>query len=486
MNKYIGIDLGTSSIKAILCDSLGNVLCEASREYELISPKELYFEQNPKIWFSCMIETLKEITKNEKIIKAISFSGQMHGLVILDKNDEPIRNCILWNDSRSTKETKYLNEEIGKDRLISYTRNIAYPGFTAPKLLWVKNNEPDNFKKISKIMLPKDYLAYKLSGVFATDYSDASGTLFLDVKNKCYSKEMLDICSINISMFPKLYESYEVIGRIKKEITDFLGINDDVDIVIGGADNAVAAIGMGINSDCANISLGTSGTILIPMNKPFLNEEGKLHSFCSANNDFYAMGCILTAASARSWWLNNILKSNDFLLDEKEARLNMHNEVFFLPYLNGERSPYNDANIRGSFIGLSTNTKRSDMSLAVMEGVGFALYDCYKCINDIDIKYLTICGGGSKSRLFVELISNIFNLPVKIGKNQYGPALGAAILAMVGSKEYKDIASATKSIIKYDDIIYPNNDTKYYQEKYDKFHRLYPLLNKFYSKCLFL
>ena len=480
MNKYIGIDLGTSSVKAILCDSCGNILKESSREYELISPKELYFEQNPITWYNSMLEAIKEITENEKVIKGISFSGQMHGLVVLDQNDMPIRNCILWNDSRSTKEIKYLNEEIGKDKLISYTRNIAYPGFTAPKLLWLKNNEPLNFKRIDKIMLPKDFLAYKLSGVFASDYSDASGTLFLDVKNKCYSKEMLDICGININMLPKLYESYEEVGKIKKEVAKYLGINDDVSIVIGGADNAVAGIGMGVNNECANISLGTSGTILIPLNKPFLNNEGKLHSFCSASGEFYAMGCILTASSARSWWLNNILNTNDFLADEKEARNIRQNDVFFLPYLNGERSPHNNANVRGAFIGLTTNTKRGDMSLAVMEGVGFALYDCFKCIKDINIKYLTICGGGSKSRLFVEIISNIFNLPIKIGKNQYGPALGAAMLAMVGTKEYKSIFDITQKIIKYDEVIYPNNH-KYYQKKYEKFHSIYPLLSEFYN-----
>ena len=275
---FIGIDLGTSSVKVLLVDENGNT---SKRDYELYFPNPGWSEQNPDDWWNAVKECIKDVSKgiDKNEIKGIATAGQMHGLVILDEHDKVIRRAILWNDGRSSKETEYLNDKIGKDKLSSYTGNIAFAGFTAPKILWVKENENDNFKKIKKIMLPKDYINYKLSGVFATDYSDASGMLLLDVKNKTWSKEMIDICGININMLPKLYESYEVIGHISSDIANELGLNNDIIVVAGAGDNAAAAIGTGtVGNGVANISVGTSGTVFIASDKFIVDPKNALHS----------------------------------------------------------------------------------------------------------------------------------------------------------------------------------------------------------------
>ena len=269
MNNYIGIDLGTSSVKMLLVAKSGEILKSVTREYPICYPKSGWSEQSPYDWYNASIDGLKELIADidKSTVKGISFGGQMHGLVILDEQDNVIRPAILWNDGRTQKETDYLNEVIGKDKLSAYTANIAFAGFTAPKILWVKENEPENFARIAKIMLPKDYLAYKLSGVFATDYSDASGMLLLDVKNRCWSDEMCRICQVDKSKLPRLFESYEKIGTVLPSVAEELGLSSDVSVSIGAGDNAAAAVGTGTvgDGDC-NISLGTSGTVFVSQN----------------------------------------------------------------------------------------------------------------------------------------------------------------------------------------------------------------------------
>lgn len=376
--------------------------------------------------------------QNKDSVRALSFGGQMHGLVLLDKNDNILRNAILWNDSRSIKETIYLNEVIGKEKLSSYTGNIAFVGFTAPKILWVYNNERDIFNRISKIMLPKDYLIYKFTNVFATDVSDASGLLLLDVKNRKYSKEMLDICHIKEDMLPTLHESSEVVGVLNKAIAEELGLNN-VKVIAGAGNNAAAAIGTGtINEGDCNISLGTSGTIFLPSDNFNVDKANALHSFCDASNKYHLMGCILTAASARSWWLEEILNTKDYDLDEKNLE---DSNVVFLPYLCGERSPHNDINARGAFINLSSVTTRGQMSKAILEGVSFAIKDCLEIAKDNGVVPLrtTICGGGAKSNSWKQIMADVLEIPVYTLKTNQGPSFGAAILAMVGDNKYPTI-----------------------------------------------
>ena len=366
---FIGVDLGTSAVKLILADELGKVLKVVSKEYPVNFPHSGWSEQSPYDWYDKSIEGIKELISgfdgNE--VKGISFGGQMHGLVMLDTEDKVIRPAILWNDGRSYKETEYLNKVIGKDKLTEYTGNIAFAGFTAPKVLWVKANEPENFAKISKICLPKDYLAYRLSGVFSTDVSDASGTLYFDVKNRTWSDEMCEICSIDKNWLPQIFESYEKTGNLKPEIAEELGISKDCIIAAGAGDNAAAAVGMGVvGKGGCNISLGTSGTIFIANDKFGVDSNNALHSFDHADGGFHLMGCMLAAASCNKWFMEEILKTNDFKTEQEGIKELGKNKVFFLPYLMGERSPINDTAARGAFVGMSMDTSRKDMTQAVL------------------------------------------------------------------------------------------------------------------------
>lgn len=484
---YIGVDLGTSALKLVMMKGNGELVKTVSKEYPLYFPRSGWSEQNPTDWFLAVKEGLKELAAcaDEKIA-GISFGGQMHGLVILDKDDNVLRPAILWNDGRSTEETDYLNNVIGKEKLSKLTANIAFAGFTAPKILWVKNNEPDIFEKIAKIMLPKDYIIYMLSGNFSTDYSDASGMLLLDVKNKKWSKEMIDICSISEDMLPKLYESYEPVGDIKPELAKELGLNEGIKIVAGAGDNAAAAIGTAtVGEGACNISLGTSGTVFISSKNFGVDSFNALHSFAHADGNYHLMGCMLSAASCNKWWMEEILKTKDFAKEQKNIDNLGENNVFFLPYLMGERSPHNDPAARGTFVGMSMDTKREDMTLAVFEGVTFALRDSLEVARSLGIKIekTMICGGGAKSPLWKRLVANILNVEVDVPMSEEGPGFGAAILAAVGCGEYESVEKAAKSIIKIKEKIKPEADLVVkYEEKYQKFKKIYPALKDVFKE----
>lgn len=484
---YIGVDLGTSALKLVMMNSKGELVKSVSKEYPLYFPHSGWSEQKPEDWFIAVKEGLKEIAAGlDDKIGGISFGGQMHGLVILDKDDKVLRPAILWNDGRSTEETDYLNNVIGKEKLSKLTANIAFAGFTAPKILWVKKNEPEIFEKISKIMLPKDYISYMLSGSFSTDYSDASGMLLLDVKNKKWSKEMIDICSISEDMLPKLYESYEVVGAIKPELAKELGLNDDIKIIAGAGDNAAAAIGTAtVGEGACNISLGTSGTVFISSKNFGVDSFNALHSFAHADGNYHLMGCMLSAASCNKWWMEEILKTKDFAKEQNNIDNLGENNVFFLPYLMGERSPHNDPDAAGTFIGMRMDTKREDMTLAVFEGVTFALRDSLEVARSLGIKIdrTMICGGGAKSPLWKRLVANILNVEVEVPVSEEGPGFGAAILAAVGCGEYESVEKAAKSIIKIKEKIKPEADLVVkYEEKYQKFKKIYPALKDVFKE----
>ena len=484
---YIGVDLGTSALKLVMMKGNGELVKTVSKEYPLYFPRSGWSEQNPTDWFLAVKEGLKELAAcaDEKIA-GISFGGQMHGLVILDKDDNVLRPAILWNDGRSTEEADYLNNVIGKEKLSKLTANIAFAGFTAPKILWVKNNEPEIFEKISKIMLPKDYISYMLSGNFSTDYSDASGMLLLDVKNKKWSKEMIDICSISEDMLPKLYESYEAVGTIKPELVKELGLNEGIKIVAGAGDNAAAAIGTAtVGEGACNISLGTSGTVFISSKNFGVDNFNALHSFAHADGNYHLMGCMLSAASCNKWWMEEILKTKDFAKEQNNIDNLGENNVFFLPYLMGERSPHNDPDAAGTFIGMRMDTKREDMTLAIFEGVTFALRDSLEVARSLGIKIerTMICGGGAKSSLWKRLVANILNVEVDVPMSEEGPGFGAAILAAVGCGEYESVEKAAKSIIKIKEKIKPEADLVVkYEEKYQKFKKIYPALKDVFKE----
>ncbi len=484
---YLGVDLGTSSIKLVVMDEKGVIKGTAGAEYGLSFPHPGWSEQSPLDWVSGMEEALKKLSEkiNLKDVAGISFGGQMHGLVILDENDNVIRPAILWNDGRTTKECDYLNKTIGRDKISAYTGNMALTGFTAPKILWVKENEPENFKKIKKIMLPKDYLAYVLSGVFCTDVSDASGMLLLDVKNRKWSKEMLDICGITENMLAKVFESYEVVGTIKPEIADKYGFNKDVKIIAGAGDNAAGAIGTGTTLDgMCIVSLGTSGTVFISCDDYAVDENNALHMFGHATGKYHLMGCMLSAASSNKWWMDEIIGTKDYSEEQKAITALGDNHVYYLPYLMGERTPHNNPNARGSFIGMTMDTTRADMTQAVLEGVTFALRDSLEIARSLGVKIDTIraTGGGAKSPLWRRLLANIMNVNVEIMNSEEGPGYGGAILAAVGCGEYKDVATAAGEIVKVKETLAPEKDlVEKYEKRYQVWKQLYPALKNVFD-----
>ena len=477
---YIGIDLGTSAVKLLLMDENGNIQKIVSKEYPLYFPKPGWSEQHPEDWYVQSMEGIKELTAecDKSQVAGISFGGQMHGLVALDKDDQVIRPAILWNDGRTGKQTDYLNQVIGKDKLSEYTANIAFAGFTAPKILWMKENEPENYAKIAKIMLPKDYLAYRLSGSFCTDVSDASGMLLMDVKNRCWSKEMLEICGITEEQLPKLYESYEVAGTLKPDVANELGFSESVKVIAGAGDNAAAAVGTGTVGDGrCNISLGTSGTIFISSEKFGVDEHNALHSFAHADGHYHLMGCMLSAASCNKWWSEEILGTKDYVAEQADIKKLGENRVFYLPYLMGERSPHNDPNVRAMFIGMSMDTTRADMTQAVLEGVAFGLRDSLEVAKSLGIQIdrTKICGGGAKSPLWRKIIANVMNLKVDIIESEEGPALGGAMLAAVGCGEYPDVETIAEKLVKVVDTVEPEPElVAKYEERYQQFRKLYP------------
>jgi len=489
MKYYIGADLGTSALKLLLTDSDGNIINSVTNSYDVSYPNPGWSEQSPYLWWDAFTKGIKELTKNisPDDIASIGVAGQMHGLVILDENDEVIRPAILWNDGRTHKETEYLNTVIGKEKLSELTANIAFAGFTAPKILWVAKNEPENFEKIKKIMLPKDYINYMLTGVFATDYSDASGMLLLDVKNKCWSWEMINICGINKNMLASLYESYQKIGTVKKDIAKELGLSENTIVSAGAGDNAAAAVGTGTVGDGkCNISLGTSGTVFISSDKFGVDSNNALHSFCHSDGGFHLMGCMLSAASCNKWFCDEILKTSEYAkeqIDITDEDLG-NNHVYFLPYLMGERSPINDTDARGLFIGMRPDTTRKDMIQAILEGVAFATKDNVEIAKSLGIQIPKsgICGGGGKSPLWRKIISNILDITLEVPLVEEGPGLGATMLSMVASGEYESVESCSKKLVKFKDTTKPDPDiSQRYQKQYEKYKKIYPSVKQLYK-----
>lgn len=487
---YIGIDLGTSAVKLLLTDEKGKILNSVSKEYPLSFPHSGWSEQRPQDWWNAVREGMKELTEHfeRRQIRGIGCGGQMHGLVILDENDEVIRPAILWNDGRTQKQTDWLNEVIGKEKLSEYTANIAFAGFTAPKILWVRENEPENFARIRKIMLPKDYINYLLTGVFSTDYSDASGMLLLNVKKKRWSKEMIEICGITEDMLPELYESYEKTGTVRKEIAEEFGLSDDVIVVAGAGDNAAAAIGTGtVKNDSCNISLGTSGTIFIACDEYKDNKNNAIHNFAHANGRYHLMGCMLSAASCNKWFAKEILKRGDYDVMQAQISDDMlgNNDIYFLPYLMGERSPINDTDARGTFIGMAMHNTQTDMYQAVLEGVAFAIRDSLEVAKDLGIKVeeSCICGGGGKSELWRKIIANVLGIRLAIPVAEEGPGYGGAMLAMVADGVYPNVEECADSLVRIKGYVDPDEEiTKRYEEKYRKYRKIYPALKQVFKE----
>ena len=490
MNLYIGIDLGTSAAKLLLMDELGEIKNVISKEYPLEFPKPGWSQQNPEDWRKAILEGIPELLTgfDGASVAGIGCGGQMHGLVILDENDNVIRPAILWNDGRTAAQVDYLNNEVGKEKLSGLTANIAFAGFTAPKILWVRENEPENFARIAKIMLPKDYVNYILTGVHACDYSDASGMLLLDVEHKCWSRQMLEIVGVTEKQMPKLFESYHCIGTVKPDVAKLLGLGEHVVVAAGAGDNAAAAVGTGVVGEGGcNISLGTSGTVFISSEKFGVDSTNALHAFAHADGGYHLMGCMLSAASCNKWLMEDILQTTDYAAQQaaiREACLG-ENHTYFLPYLMGERSPINDTDARGTFIGMTMDTTRADLVQAVLEGVAFAIRDSVEVAKSLGISITSskICGGGAKSALWKRILANVLNIPLESPESEQGPGMGGAMLAMVACGAYDSVKAVCDRFVRVAAVVEPEPAlVAKYEKRYQQFRKIYPACKRLFAE----
>lgn len=477
---YLGIDLGTSGVKVIILDEQDNLLAQASSPLEVSRPEPLWSEQNPNDWWLSTCDAIKEIkAKHPELlanIKGIGLSGQMHGATLLDENNTIIRPAILWNDGRSAEQCKQIEKNEPNSRQI--TGNIAMPGFTAPKLLWLKQNEPSNFAKVAKVLLPKDYLRFLITGDFASDMSDSAGTLWLDVANRKWSPQMLKATFLTEQHMPKLYEGTEITGVVKSDIAELWGI-DQVPVVAGAGDNAAGAAGVGVVSPNQGfLSLGTSGVYFVANERYLPNPDGAVHTFCHClENTWHQMSVVLSAASCLTWVtkLTGFKDENALLEEVQKCDFSKPNTVTFLPYLTGERTPHNNPSAKGVFFGMDNDTNAAVLGRAVLEGVAFAFADGQQVLIDAGTKIdnVTVIGGGAKSPLWGKILASVLNRPLTYREgSEVGPAFGAARLARIGVE--KSTAEQVCSKGKVTQVIEPEPVMQeFYAKQYTQYKALY-------------
>lgn len=497
MAYFIGVDIGTSGTKTVLFDELGNVITSATVEYPMYQPQNGYAEQMPQDWDNAVMQTLAAVMKdsgvNKDDVKGIGLSGQMHGLVMLDENNAVIRPSIIWCDQRTAAECEEITEKVGAERLIEITANPALTGFTASKILWVRNHEPENYEKCRHILLPKDYIRFRLTGEYATEVSDASGMQLLDIPNRCWSDEVLEKLDIDKALLGKVYESPDITGYITAEVAARTGLKEGTPVVGGAGDNAAAAIGTGVAEDGkAFTTIGTSGVVFAHSSKISIDPKGRVHTFCCAvPGCWHVMGVTQGAGLSLKWFRDNFCDAekqtaksmgvDEYYLMDKEAEKSPigANRLLYLPYLMGERTPHLDANARGVFFGLSAMHQKRDMLRAVMEGVTYSLRDCLEVFREMDITVddMMACGGGGSSPLWRQMLADLYNCPIQTLASKEGPALGVAILAMVGTGYYPSVADACKAIIKTNQTCNPNGEAvSNYEQYYQLYRQIYPAL----------
>lgn len=503
MAYIIGVDIGTSGTKTVLFDESGKVIASKTIEYPMYQPKNGYAEQDPKDWADATVNTLKAVVSQSGVskedIKGIGLSGQMHGLVMLDKDNEVIRNSIIWCDQRTAKEVEEMNAKLGERKLIEITANPALTGWTAAKILWVKNNEPQNYERCRHILLPKDYIRFILTGEYATEVSDASGMQLLDVPNRCWSDEILSTLEIDKSLLGKVYESCEVTGTLTKKMAELTGLNEGTIVVGGAGDNAAAAVGTGVVEDGkAFTTIGTSGVVFAHTSSISIDALGRVHTCCAAvPGAWHVMGVTQGAGLSLKWFRDNFCGSeketaklmgvDEYYLMDKEAETVEvgSNRLLYLPYLMGERTPHLDPNARGVFFGLSAMHTKKDMLRAVMEGVSYSLRDCVEVFREmkIDINDMMACGGGGSSPLWRSMLADLYNCPVKTLASKEGPALGVALLASVGAGIYSSVGEACKQVIEVNKIQEPNaQNVGEYEKYYQLYREIYPALKNSFSR----
>ena len=497
MRYLLGLDIGTSGTKVALFDELGNTISTATYGYDLYQAQVGWAEQKPEEWWNACVNGIKDVIINSKVnsedIKGIGLSGQMHGLVLLDENNQVIRDSIIWCDQRTGKQCDYMTDIIGKEKLIEITGNPALTGFTLSKLLWVRDNEPENYKKVNKVLLPKDYIRFRLTGVFATEVSDASGMQMLDIKTRNWSDELLQKLEIDKNILADVYESIVISGHVTEEVAKITGLKEGTGVVGGAGDQAAGAVGSGIVSEgIISTVIGSSGVVFAATDMPKFDKEGRVHTLCHAvPNKWHIMGVTQGAGLSLKWFKDNFCRKE---IDEaKEKSMNIYdylskeaatskpgaNGVIYMPYLMGERTPHIDPNVKGGFLGVSLINNHSDFVRSILEGVSFSLKNCLDIIEDMKVKItdIRVSGGGAESEVWRQILADIFNYRLSTIKASEGPALGVAILAGVGVGIYESVEEACQKIIKGQDVVQPNFDNvTLYDKIYEVYNSLYPRL----------
>lgn len=505
MNYLLGIDVGTSGTKTVLFDDAGNTITSATSEYPLHQPHIGWAEQDPHDWWNAVVDTIARVIKtsgvNPSDIKGVGLTGQMHGMVLLDESGNVLRSSIIWCDQRTQAECDQITELVGRERLFEITANPALTGFTASKVMWVKNHQPDIFKQIDKILLPKDYIRYKLTGVFATEVSDASGTQFLDVPNRRWSEELLDRLGFSMDWMPEVYESHEISGTVSAEAARLTGLKEGTPVAGGGGDQAAGAVGNGIiQPGVISSTIGTSGVVFASMDEVKMDPLGRTQTFCHAiPNTWHVMGVTQGAGLSLQWLRNNFggmekelavfMGIDPYVLMDKQAEKAEPgcNGLIYLPYLMGERAPHLDPYARGVFFGLTAKHDRCDMIRAVMEGVAYSLRDCLEIIRDmqVPVQEVRASGGGGRSPLWRQMQADIFQTPIAVINSKEGPAMGAALLAGVGAGIYKDVKEACDRAIQVVSVQDPiKENISVYEKFYEVYKSLYPALKDLYRKLL--
>ncbi len=494
MKYLLGIDIGTSGTKTVLFDRGGNPISSSTAEYPLYQPEIGWAEQDPQDWWKAVCITINQVIKDSNInpesISGIGLSGQMHGLVMLDGDGNVLRKSIIWCDQRTAKECVEITEKVGEKRLIDITANPALTGFTASKILWVRNNEPEIYEKCRKILLPKDYIRYMLTGEFATEVSDASGMQLLDIKNRCWSKEVLNALDIPIEYLGDVHESIVVSGKVHKKAAQVTGLKENTPVVGGAGDQAAGAIGNGIiKNGQISSTIGTSGVVFAHLDEPIIDEKGRVHTFCHAvPGAWHMMGVTQGAGLSLKWFRDNFCTNeievakgmgiDPYVLMTKEAEKVPAGSrgVIYLPYLMGERTPHLNPKAKGVFFGLSAAHTKNEMLRAVIEGVSYSLLDCMEIIKDTGMNptNVMVSGGGGKSELWRQILADMFSCKVSTNKSSEGPALGVALLAGVGTGVYKDINEACSIAISENSIQYPKEENSLvYKSYYEIYKKIY-------------
>ena len=487
MAYYIGIDTSTTATKALLMDERGQVLGVASKEYPYETPQPLWSEQDPALWWRATTESIRQVLAKTgvdvKAVKGIGLTGQMHGLVLLDEIGDVLRPAILWNDQRTGPQCDAIRARLGREKLIRITGNDALTGFTAPKILWVQEHEPELWKRTRHILLPKDYVRYKVTGEFASDRAGGAGTILFELAKRDWSPEVLSALEIPVEYLPKTYEGTDVTGTLSPSVATELGLPAGIPVFGGGGDQAAAAVGTGaVRAGVVSLSLGTSGVVFATTNEPFIEPDGRLHAFChSVPGKWHLMGVMLSAAGSLRWHRDTFAPGTDYdTLLKPAADVSAGSDgLFFLPYLTGERTPHPDPLARGAFVGLTVRHSFPHLTRAVLEGVSFGLRDSFELMKSVgleNISQVRVTGGGARSPLWRQILADVFGAEIVTVNVEEGAAYGAALLAGTGSGAFRSVESACDETIQITGSTSPGNDQNVYEKLYLLYRDLYPAL----------